>query len=269
MDTVIFEDVLINQKLLDFYNSIKLKNPMLIGKPSQWRKQTTFDKDRNSITVMSVLEIFHSSKPDSMMGKISYWDNKYYVHSRLIRNDKFAHWNQNEYHARSSVHMKNMIKIALDNLIPLTVQEIKEVSNNRTTIFSNIADITSNVSWKVKQDINKIHNGMWYEELIHMHDVGYKPNNQEIANAILLAVANRKVFEEDFKYKPNVVFVYIQEDDSVSVVNNNDQVSEYAKLDMLPKDIFNKVMVLSVSDELTFIRDVGKKDGINKFWVLL
>jgi hypothetical protein len=257
------------QELLDFYNAIKLKNPKLQGNPTKRRLLTTLDDDKNKLEVMRSMEIMHMDKPDVVVGRLLCWDKKYYVQSRLIRNEKFAHWNREEYTSRSSINMKTMVKIALDNLIPLTPQEIKSTSNDRTTVFSDISSVSSDIGWKIKKDLKDVSNGMWYEELMYMYDAGYKPHNKEIADAMLLAVAKRKVFEEDFAYIPSVLFVYIEEDNSVTVVNDKDEVFKHDKMEMLPEDVFNKIMVLSVSDELTFIRDVGKKDGTNKFWVLL
>jgi hypothetical protein len=269
LTTTTFDGVLIDQKLLDFYNAIKLKNPMLIGKPSDWRKQTIFDNDGTSTKVMSVLEIRHSDKPDSVMGKISYWDDKYYVHSRLIKNEKFAYWNKNEYHAKSSMHMKNMIKVALANLIPLTIQEIAEASDNKTDISSDVQEISTSIKTEIKYKIDYIDRAVWFEELLHMHDTGYTPKSDKLADLVKFALDNKEKYEQDYKYKPNKMFVHIYEDESVCIMDKDGRVNGYAKLDMLPEDILSKVMVLMVTPEQTFVRDIGKKDTSNKLWVLV
>ena len=44
---------------------------------------------------------------------------------------------------------------------------------------------------------------------------------------------------------------------------------EYPNIKSLSEDVLGKVMVLMVTPEQTFVRDIGKKDTSNRLWVLV
>ena len=269
MTTVILDNVNVVPEIVEFFNAIKLKNPKLVGNPIGWRKKVIYDDSGKATETFCAMEITYIDKPNDVVGRICYWDKKYFVQSRLIRNEKFAHWNRDEYNARSSIKMKNMIKVALDNLIPYTIQEAKEKSNGNTSIDSDLHDIRSNASFKVRKDLQDINNGAWYKELLHMHDTGYIPKDKGVHKAMLEAVKNRQSFEEDFGYNPDTLFVHVKEDGSVVTLDDKSKQEEYPSTCTLPKDIFDKVMVLMVTSNKTFVRDVGKKENNSNLWVLL
>ena len=259
----------VKQEALNFFNAIKLKNPKLQGNPINWRMIRNYDADKNEVIVMCAMEITHLDKPGIVIGRISYWDKKYHVQSRLIRNDKFADWNNEKRTSRSSINMKNMVKIALENLVPYSIQEIRDNSNNKTLIYSDLSNIRDDMKWSIRTDLGTISQEEWYDELIHMYEIGYTPKNKSIANAIPLAIAKKDKFDEDFKYKPDVLFVHIKDDGSVTTYLGENHTQEYPNIEALPQDIMGKISVLMVTPELTFVRDVGKKENNHNLWVLL
>ena len=266
---VTFDEVFVNEELINFYNTIKLKNPMLIGKPIDWRKQTTLDKDNNKIEIMNSMFICHASKPSIVVGKISYWDKTYRVNSRLIKNEKFAHWNKEDYHSKSSVHMKNMIKVAIEKLVPLTVIEIAEKSRDRTTIHNDIHEIRKGIGRDVSMALNKIDDEIWFKELLHMYNTGYKPESNKVKDLINFALSKKEEYDNNYSYNPNVLFVYIEDSGVVKTLDDKESVMEYPNIKSLSEDVLGKVMVLMVTPEQTFVRDIGKKDTSNSLWVLV
>ena len=266
MNYIEFNGEYVVEELINFYNKAKLKNPNLIGKPMDWRSLATLDKDKNPIRASTHMEIWHSN---TSVGKLGYWGDKYYVHSRLIINDKFAHWNKTNYHSKSSVHMKNMIKVALDNLIPPTIKEIAKESNQKMDILEDIRRVSYSIRRESDIAFNKLSNDTLFEELLNMYSQGYKPKSNAVCDVIKFVVENKQKYEQNFNYKPDYMFVYIKEDNSVYTVDNKELVYGYSELNKLPEDILNKITVLMVSPEKTFIRDIGKKETNNKLWILI
>lgn len=263
-------DVKVRGELADFYNAIKLKNPMLVARVTELRKTTTTDENGNRVKLFCNAKLVNPNKPDMELGNITFYDSKYIVNSRLIRNDKYAHWNKTDYHSKSSVHMKNMIKVALDNIVPLTFKEIVEHSNDRTGVYMDLHNIRREIGREIKTKIDSIDKDVWFDELLNMHDTGYIPKTPKFSELIKFASGNREKYAQDYKYTPSILFVYIDENGSVKTTDSQSQnVTEYPNINALSEDVLGKVMVLMVTPEQTFVRDVGKKDTNNKLWVLV
>ena len=261
-----FVDVI--KELGDFYNALKLKNPSLEFKPCTSRK---YLGDDGAVVAYGLLDVVDVDNHEFNLGKIMFWNDKYTVVSRLLINNKFSCWNREEYHSKSSVHMKKVIKPALESLLPLTVDEIKEASLNRCSVTKDLKNIRENIQNKVKSNQDKIHYEDLFEELINMDRVGYSPKNQKVAKAIKFAVENEAEYIEDHNYFPDAYFVYIKTNGSVSVVDHgkvNNTTIEYPDVEGLPEEIRGKLMVLMLSPNDTFIRDIGKKDKENMYWIL-
>ena len=109
-----FVDVI--KELGDFYNALKLKNPSLEFKPCTSRK---YLGDDGAVVAYGLLDVVDVDNHEFNLGKIMFWNDKYTVVSRLLINNKFSCWNREEYHSKSSVHMKKVIKPALESLLPL------------------------------------------------------------------------------------------------------------------------------------------------------
>jgi hypothetical protein len=165
--------------------------------------------------------------------------------------------------------MKNMIKVAIEKLVPLTVIEIAEKSRDRTTIHNDIHEIRSSISRDVSRALNKIDDEIWFKELLHMYNTGYKPESNEVKDLIDFALSKKEEYDNNYSYYPNVLFVHIEDSGIVKTLDEKENFMEYPNIKSLSEDVLGKVMVLMVTPEQTFVRDIGKKDTSNSLWVLV
>jgi hypothetical protein len=254
------------KQVLELMNAIKIKNPILqftVGS-----NRTTFFDDAtppNRIEVKTSLLAQDVSDPSKSIGSIGYdTDEKYWVRSRLIQNEKYGRWNTSQHQSKCSKHMKNIVKEALKSLRPLEYEEIKAEHEG---------DMNRQIDHRSRQVVAKSNTTMRLEfaeifpELLHMHNTGYTPTNPKVAQAISYAVENKEELEKYYRYNPKKCMIWVRPN---SVVYEIDKVvSQVNTTAELPEDLRGKLFVLDVTDKGQFVEDVGMKQDGGVYWVLL
>jgi hypothetical protein len=251
---------------LELMDEIKKKNPMLQFKLGGNRLYMNDPLGANGrIELKTSLLVHDVSDPDKSIGQIGYdTDEKYWVRSRLIRNEKYGRWNTSQHQSKFSKHMKNIVKEASKTLKPLSYEEVKEEYEGHvtraTTQRSNLT--VSKTNAKVRMNFNDV-----FPELLHMHNTGYTPSTPKMAEAIAYAVENRQELEKYYNYNPKKCMIWVRPNIVVYEIDN--ELKQVNTTNELPENLRGKLFVLDITDKGQFVEDVGMKQDGGVYWVLL
>lgn len=254
------------KEVLELMHEIKKKNPMLQFTPGSNR--TTFFDDAtppNRVEVKMSMVVSEVNDPSKPIGSIGYdTDEKYWVRSRLIRNEKYGRWNTHQHQSKSSKHMKNIVKEAMKTLKPLSYEEVRE--ENEGSVNSMCNGFHNNIQGKINSNMRVDFTDM-FPELLHMHNIGYTPSTPKMAQAIAYAVEHKEEVEKYYNYKPKKCMIWVRPNSVVYEIDKElKQVNTTAEL---PEELRGKLFVLDVTDKGQFIEDVGVKQDTGIYWVLL
>ena len=253
-------------KVLDLMGEIKKKNPMLSFKVGSNRLYINDPEGANGrVEAKTSLFVFDVSDPDKPVGGIGFdSDDKYWVRSRLICNEKYGRWNTHHHQSKSSKHMKNIVKEAVKALKPLSYEEV---------LAENEGGVLRAIDQRSKQVIHKCNTYMKmdfadvFPELLHMHNIGYTPTNPKFAQAISYAVENKEELEKYYNYKPKKVMVWVRPNSVVYEIDK--ELKQVNNVQELPEYLHQKIFVLDITDKGQFVEDVGIKQDTGIYWVLL
>ena len=249
---------------LELMGEIKKKNPMLSFKLGSNRIYVG-DDNGNRIELKTSLNVVDANDPDKNIGAIGFdSDNKYFVRSRLIRNEKFGRWNTAQHQSKSSKHMKNIIKEATKYLKPLSYEEVREEHEGGVlrAIDQRSRQVIAKCNAYMKMDFADV-----FPELLHMHNIGYTPANPKFAEAIKYSVDNKEELEKYYNYKPKKVMVWVRPNSVVYEIDN--ATCTVPSVNELPESLRGKLFVLDITDKNTWVEDVGVKQDTGIYWVLL
>lgn len=249
---------------LELMDAIKKKNPMLLFTAGSNRSIVLGDNNERVEIKMSML-VADVSDPNKPIGSIGYDSNeKYWVRSRLIQNEKYGQWNRSQYESKFSKHMKNIVKEAVKSLKPISYEEVREENEGQVlrAIDQRSRQVIAKCNAYMKMDFADV-----FPELLHMHNIGYTPANPKFAEAIKYSVDNKEELEKYYNYQPKKCMIWVRPN---SVVYEIDKIINQVNTTVeLPEDLRGKLFVLDVTDKGQFVEDVGIKQDTGIYWVLL
>ena len=251
-------------QVLDLMDEIRKKNPMLSFKVGSNRTYI-MGEDNGKVEVKMSMTAHDVSDSDKVIGSIGFdSDDKYWVRSRLIRNEKYGRWNTSQHQSKSSKHMKNIVKEALKSLRPLEYEEIKEEheADMNRHIDHRSRQVVAKSNAHIKLDFAEI-----FPELLHMYNVGYTPTNSKFAQAITYANENKEELQKYYRYNPKKVMIWVRPNSVV--YQDGEVITQVNTTAELPEDLRGKLFVLDVTDKGQFVEDVGLKQDTGIYWVLL
>jgi hypothetical protein len=251
---------------LELMDEIKKKNPLLqfqVGSNRIYKLEP--EENGQRVEVKSSMQVFDAQDSTKPIGGIGYdTDEKYWVHSRLIQNEKYGQWNRRQYHSKYSKHIKNIVKEAVRALKPISYEEV--VAENEGQISRVISDICRQTRHKASTKVEVKFADM-FEELLHLHNIGYTPANPRFAEAISYAVENKEELQKYYNYSPKKCMIWVRPDSVVYEIGK--QIHQVNSTADLPEDMRGKLFVLDVTDNNQFVEDVGIKHEAGVYWVLL
>lgn len=251
-------------EVLNLMDEIKKKNPMLQFKPGS-NRHYVYNDNNEKIEIKTSMIVSDASDPDKPIGGIGFdGDDKYFVRSRLIRNEKFGRWNTSQHQSKSSKHMKNIVKEATKYLKPMDYHEIAEESE--MGIVRAINDKQGAVQRKAYVHM-KMEFADIFPELLHMYNTGYTPSNPRLAQSVTYAVENKEELEKYYNYKPKKCMIWVRPNSVVYEIDK--EVKQVNTTAELPEELRGKLFVLDVTDKGQFVEDVGMKQDTGIYWVLL
>jgi len=261
-----YQGVNVAKEVLELMGEIKKKNPMLLFTAGTNRTSFFDGQDPpQRVEVKMSMIVSEVNDPSKPIGGIGYdTDEKYWVRSRLIRNEKYGRWNTHQHQSKFSKHMKNIVKEAVKALKPLSYEEVKEEHEGGVlrAIDQRSRQVIQKCSSYMKMDFNKV-----FPELLHMHNIGYTPKGTEFAQAIAYAVDNKEELEKYYNYQPKKCMIWVRPNSVVYEIDK--EVKQVNTAAELPEDLRGKLFVLDVTDKGQFVEDVGMKQDTGIYWVLL
>ena len=253
-------------QVLNLMDEIKKKNPMLSFKVGSNRLYVNDPLGANGrVEIKTSLNVVDANDPDKNIGGIGLdGENKYWVRSRLIRNEKYGRWNTSQHQSKSSKHMKNIVKEATKYLKPLSYEEVaNEYSNGIERAINDMQGRAQRKAYvHMKQEFADV-----FPELLHMHNTGYTPATPKMAQAIAFAVENKEELEKYYNYQPKKVMVWVRPNSVVYEIDK--ELKQVNSVQELPEYLHQKIFVLDITDKGQFVEDVGIKQDTGIYWVLL
>jgi hypothetical protein len=257
------EDMLI--QTIELMDEIKKKNPLLKFKAGSNRIIRPNCDDGKRIEVKTSMQVYDAQDTTKPIGGIGFdSEDKYWVRSRLIQNEKYGQWNRTQYESKYSKHIKNIVKEAGKALKPIGYHEVvAETEGHIKRVFDQIArlnqaKIVNNLSLPFADLL---------PELLHMHNTGYIPTTPKVASAIAYAVGHQAEVEKHLNYNPRKCMIWVRPNSVVYAINN--ETKEVNSTAELPDDLRGKLFVLDVTDNNQFVEDIGIKHEGGVYWVLL
>ena len=260
-----YQDELVLTKVLDLMDEIKKKNPMLSFKVGSNRLYVSSPDGTGRVEIKTSLFVFDTNDPDKQIGGIGFdSDDKYFVRSRLIRNEKFGRWNTAQHQSKSSKHLKNIVKEATKYLKPLSYEEV--VAENEGGMDRVFNSLHNTIQGKINSNMRLDFTDM-FPELLHMHNIGYTPTTPRMAQAIAYAVEHKEEVQKYYNYKPKKCMIWVRPNSVVWEIDN--ATCTVPSVNELPENLRGKLFVLDVTDKGQFVEDVGMKQDTGIYWVLL
>jgi hypothetical protein len=254
------------KEVLELMHEIKKKNPMLqftVGS-----NRTTFFDDAtpaNRVEVKTSLLVHDVNDPAKPIGSIGYdTDEKYWIRSRLIANEKYGQWNKSQYESKFSKHMKNIVKEGAKSLKPFSYEEMKAEHEGHMDRSCN--SMHNKIQGKINSNMQLGFTDM-FPELLHMYNTGYTPSTPKMAQAIAYAIEHKEEVEKYYNYKPKKCMIWVRPNTVVYEIDN--EVKQVNTTADLPEELRGKLFVLDITDTNQFVEDVGMKQDGGIYWVLL
>jgi hypothetical protein len=253
-------------EVLELMDEIKKKNPLLLFTVGSNRMYINDPLGANGrIELKTSLFVAEVSDPSKPIGSIGYdSDEKYWVRSRLIQNEKYGQWNRVQFESKYSKHMKNIVKEAMKALKPISYEEVFAEHEGSMDRMCNT--MHNSIQHKINTNMRLDFTDM-FPELLHMHNTGYTPSTPKMAQAIAYAIEHQEEVQKYYNYKPKKCMIWVRPNSVVyeidKVVNQVNTTAE------LPEELRGKLFVLDITDKGQFVEDVGVKQDTGIYWVLL
>jgi hypothetical protein len=220
------------------------------------------------------------------MMKIGYGDyskggsnpDKYMVHARMIKNEKFRHDND-QYHMATAEKLDRAMKNVKKYMRPYSPIECAEMTFGEVRgKFSSVVANVSSGSYDAKNDL--VSSTHLRHELFHMLDVGYEFLSEEFKGMI---VKWRDKYQEDRMYRNRALHVYYvnvrihREEMVCDVIEVLDAQKRHGlepqmpvttyKMEELPEGIAGNLAALSMVEDSHYVDGVGLRVDSATFWV--
>jgi hypothetical protein len=160
-----------------------------------------------------------------------------------------------------------MVRVAKKVLKPFTFDQIAD--RCRREFKNNIDSLGNNMRWELRQ---KTCDG--YEHLINdfenLYHMGYTPKNAKFKQMMEYVMQNKEKIDKYMHYNPDHYFVLVKDNEVQYRLNHlkNDTPYKVPSKDALPDDIKGKLFVLDITDNLSFVEDVGLKENDGAYWII-
>lgn len=201
----------------------------------------------------------------------------YMVHSRKIKNDKFAD-HRDQYNMAFTSDLKKAVRIALSKLTPYSPREMAEVTYQK--FASNLDDSRSKVFREVSNLIDPLRDGDVLKlELENLINQGAVFVTDQFRNAAADYLHAKREWDAIRSKKINAYFVVVRMvgDEQWTDIADLQDVRMYQSavpstvlsqpITDVPEDIQGKLAVLSMADVGQYMAGVGRRASEKTFWL--
>ena len=98
----------------------------------------------------------------------------------------------------------------------------------------------------------------------------YTPKNAKFKQMMEYVMQNKEKIDKYMNYNPDHYFVLVKDNEVQYRLNHlkGDTPYKVPSKDALPDDIKGKLFVLDITDNLSFVEDVGLKENDGAYWII-
>jgi len=212
------------------------------------------------------LEIYDSSDLNAQIGELGVerYNNKYAITNRNIQDGRNSYSRLGQ--TKSSIHAKNILKIAKKTLAPITLQQ--HMTGLKSTYENAVQSLRNKWSW----DVNRKTEGAFklaYKDMLYLHDTGYHPQDEKFRECMNYLAQNRESIDKYHDYNPATCFVWVKPNEVQYMKTGEKTPTIVANKNDLNDDIKGKMFVLDITDHKNFVEDVGLKENDSTYWVIV
>jgi hypothetical protein len=212
------------------------------------------------------LEIYNSNDPDIQIGELSVerYTGKHTITNRNIQDGRNSYSRLGQ--TKSSIHAKNILKVAKKTLCPITLQQ--HMAGVKSTYENAIQSLRNKWSW----DVNRKTDGAFklaYKDMLYLHDSGYNPQDERFRECMNYLAKNRESIDKYHDYNPTTYFVWVKPNEVQYMKTGEKTPTIVANKNDLNDDIKGKMFVLDITDHKNFVEDVGLKENESTYWVIV
>lgn len=262
-----YADIDTHLSLVNLLEEVNKVVPDLLFKPSEFNTWSV-DKTRYPKGICQSYFVYHKSDINNHIGKLEVSDYgqdkpKYGINSINITDGRNTYGIDGQF--KSSIHLKNIIKVAKKVFKPFTFDQI--ASRCSRSFRSSVDSIRSNTHWQTRHaTCSEIE--LFKDDLENLYHMGYKPKNPKISSFMEYIVQNKERLDKYLGYDPDHYFVLIQDDQVQYRLNKDKEPITVKSKDELPEDIKGKLFVLDITDKQDFVEDVGLKENEGAYWII-
>jgi len=254
----------VDSRLIQLANDIQNALPNLIYKATSCHQYLVPDECKPD-GIYRALEIYDCNDPNIQIGEISLdLNNRYSICNRNIDNGRNSYSKLGQ--IKSSIHAKNILKIAKNTLVPITLKQ--HMDSVRQTYEVAVQSLRNKWSW----DVNRKTDGAFklaYKDMLYLHDQGYQPQDARFRDCMNYLAQNRENIDKYHDYNPKTCFIWIKPNQVQYIKSGDTDPTIVASKDDLHDDIKGKMFVLDITDQKDFVEDVGLKENESTYWVII
>ena len=206
---------------------------------------------------MMIGEIGDSGSNDSI---------KYYVASPNVKTGRYHYQiSMSDAKMKQSIHLKEVIKVAVTALTPLTFSQAMESSYN--SFRRNMQNFTWEKERQIKQNTFDSYE-LLEKDAVELFKQGVKFNSPMLDSAVKYIAENQEFIKKYWHYNPECCGVWITDRGVQYKKNKEPEVLVATKAD-LPEYLMNKVCILDIMDKKNFVEDMGYKDDDQSYWIVV
>jgi hypothetical protein len=240
----------------------------------QYMRKTRYDARYNvsyELKERSNLIYFHDNRFPHMseIGHLRYKDNKFVVHSRLIKNSKYKHW-KHEYNQKECVKPERALKNLIEFMRPLSMievsREIRELAKDKEGSWRSNASRNATSVIRDRLTIPKI-----VEEITHLAALGVEFKTDEFRNLVKEGLPLYAESKRVAAVKMDHNYVNFMPDGRVLLgLRTNHTTAETKELapeESLPEEISNNLALLKMLGDKEFLPEMGFKKSDTEYIV--
>jgi hypothetical protein len=266
MELVDFKDKKLDKRVFDFMNTLTNEIQGLVFQYStdSWAGQRHRQIEGNTVQYYERLEVFDELDLTRPIGAIGMDSESYMVVSPNIKDGR-RWWSSSirgEY--KKSKHMKNMVKVAKENLKPL------DMSQAMYEGYDMFRREIQSLQWDKSREINLATGnclGIVRQDMEHLASIGYTPKSPAFLNIMNYIVAKGEFIDKYEHFEPEYIGVWITP--SGVHIKTGEGIEKYPSKDSIPEDILQKICIMDICDPKKFDEHLGFKFSDSQYWVML
>ena len=254
--------------LIELRDMIAKVVPEIAFKPDGIQKWG-LDKDKYPNGLCVSFSVFHDTDLNNAIGSIEstyYGDKpKYGITSINITSGRNSYGIHGQH--KYSIHPKNIVREAKKAFKPFTFDQIAD--RCRQQFGNQISSLSNGLRWELRQNICD-----GYEHLIddfeNLYHLGYASKNEKFKEMMQYVINNKEKIDKYQDYNPDHYFVLVKDNEVQYRLNSTKGVNPIIlpNKDALPDEIKGKLFVLDITDNQSFVEDVGLKENDGAYWII-